>query len=225
VPAAHGARYAFKCEPDDVAGVLARNPLPVKLLGATVEHYLFNGLPRAVGYSPPPENYQAPLGMLTNFNERFIVAHEYCHTLHDELDIVHPGSGMHGEEFASDIWAFHLVVESGQQFDLLPPNLSAQGAWFVLAARDVIRQALDLARFGEVRDDTGSATHPPIARRLGVLRECYLQSVSPEDGDLSIRAACFASSTLELLWRRVLDGGVAARWHGRSLHRIWEGIR
>lgn len=225
VPAARGARYAFKCEPDDVAGVLARNPLPVKLLGATVEHYLFNGLPRTVGYSPPPENYQAPLGMLTNFNERFIVAHEYCHTLHDELDIVHPGNGMHGEEFASDVWAFHLVVDSGQQFDLLPPNLSVQGAWFVLTARDVLRQALDLARFGEVREDTGSATHPPIGRRLEVLRECYLQSVSPEDGDLSIRAARFASSTLALLWQRVLDGGAAGRWHGRALHRIWEGIR
>lgn len=225
VPAARGARYAFKCEPDDVAGVLARNPLPVKLLGATVEHYLFNGLPRTVGYSPPPENYQAPLGMLTNFNERFIVAHEYCHTLHDELDIVHPGNGMHGEEFASDVWAFHLVVDSGRQFDLLPPNLSAQGAWFVLTACDVLRQALELARYGEVREDTGSATHPPITRRLEVLHECYLQSVSPEDGDLSIRAARFASSTLALLWQRVLDGGAAGRWHGRSLHRIWEEIR
>jgi len=224
VPAAAGAAFSFKCEPDDVQEVLAANPMPLMLLRMTIENYLFNGLPRAVGYSPPPSNYQAPLTLLTASNERFVIAHEYCHTLHDALDIVHGGNSMHSEEFASDVLAFHLVAESGHQLDLLPPNLSTQGVYFVLTVLDILRQALDLVRFGAARNDQPFVGYPPISQRLQVLRECYRKTVTTEDNDDSIRAALFPANTLSLLWKRLLDDGLAASWRGRTLSRVWEGI-
>lgn len=224
VPAAAGSAFSFKCEPDDVQEVLAANPIPLRLLRMTIENYLFNGLPRVVGYAPPPSNYQAPLTLLTASNERFVIAHEYCHTLHDALDIVHGGNAMHSEEFASDVLAFHLVAESGHQLDLLPPNMSTQGVYFVLTALDVLRQALDLARFGAVRNDQPFVGYPPISQRLQVLRECYLKTVTTQDNDDSIRAALFPANTLSLLWKRLLDDDVAASWSAHTLSRVWEGI-
>lgn len=224
VAAAAGSGYGFKCEPADVQEVLASDPRPLTLLRMTLENYLFNGLPRAVGYALPPLNYQAPLSLLTASNERFVVAHEYCHTLHDALDIVHGGNAMHGEEFAADVLAFHLIAESGHVLDLLPPNLSTQGAYFVLTVLDVLHQALDRVRFGAARGDLPFAGHPPVSQRLQVLRECYLQTVTPEDNDDSIRAALFPANTLSLLWERLLDDGVVPAWHGRTLNRLWDGV-
>jgi hypothetical protein len=221
---APGSMFAFKFEPEDVESVLAGNPMPLQLLRLTLENYLFKGWPRATGYSPPAVNYQAPLVILTHFNERFIVAHEYCHTLHDAMDIVQPGNAMHSEEFASDVMAFHLVAESGHQLDSVPPNVSTQGAFFVLTALDIVRQALDLARWQTVRPDHAFAGHPPVAQRLQVLRECYGQTVTREDNGLSIRPALAAARTLEQVWKHLLDDGLAARWQGRTLHRIWDVV-
>ena len=225
VPPAPGGAYGFKCEADDVAEVLAANPLPMKLLSRTIESYLFTGVPRVESNAPPAPNYQAPLSILTNCNERFVIAHEYAHTLHDALDIVvQTDNAMHGEEFASDVMAFRWVAQSGRELDWLPPNVSTQGAFFVLTALDVIRQAQDLARFGEVRADLGLTGHPPTAQRLHVLHDCYLQTVTRQDDDLSIRATLFPARTLELLWKRIVDDGVAAAWHGRTLSPIWNGM-
>lgn len=224
VPAPAGSAFSFQCEPSDVQEVLAADPMPLSLLRMTIENYLFKGLPRAVGYSPPPLNYQAPLALLTESNERFVIAHEYCHTLHDALDIVHGGGSMHSEEFASDVLAFHLVAESGHLLDLLAPNLSTQGAYFVLTVLDVLRQALDLVRYGVVRNDQSFVGHPPISQRLQVLHECYRKTVTADDNDDSIRAALFPANTLSLLWQRLLGDGLAANWRGRVLSRVWEGI-
>ncbi|MGI8570982.1 MAG: hypothetical protein ACR2KT_19035 [Methylocella sp.] len=217
-------RSEFKCEPEDVQSVLSKNPLPLQLMRLTIENYLFDGWPRATAYAPPPINYQAPLELLINCTERFIIAHEYCHNLYDAFDIVPPGDPLRGEEFAADVLAFHLVAESGFCLDRLPPNVSTQGAYFVLASLGVIHMALDLARYGEVREDLGFAGHPPIKQRLQVLRECYLQTVTREDSDLSIRAVLFAAETLDLLWRGLLDDGIVARWRDRVVHPIWAGV-
>lgn len=220
-PPPKGASVSFKGEAEDVEAVLARNPLPVQLLRATLHCYLFDGLPRAVGCAPPPSNYQLPLGQLTNFNERFVIAHEYSHTLHDAADIVHEG-GAAGEEYAADIMAFHFVAESGWVIDCMPPNFAIQGSLFVLTALDIIRRALDLARHGEVQEDQGRRGHPPLAQRLDVLRECYRQTVSRDDGALSIRPALTPARTLEQLFAHVLKDGVD-EWRARPLHRIWDG--
>jgi hypothetical protein len=219
-----GAAVAFKGEPEDVEAVLAENPLPLSLLAMTLQEYLFNGLPRAIGYAPPPQNYQLPLLILTNFNERFIVAHEYGHTLHDALDMVHPGDSVITEEFAADILGFQLALQSGWVLDRMPPNFSTQGAYFVLTALDIIRKALDVVRYGEVREDRRFASHPPISHRLERLRQCYLQTISDREDSLSIRPALQPANTLELLWTRLLDEGMKEKWRGRNLHPIWEGV-
>ncbi|MEO5883520.1 MAG: hypothetical protein ABIQ06_13965 [Caldimonas sp.] len=220
VPPAPGGRFGFKGEAQDVEEMLAADPAPLRQLRRTLENYLFEGRPRPEDSEAPAENYQAPLLLLTNFNERFIIAHEYAHTLYEALDLVIREGGPSAEEFAADVHAFHLVAESGHVLDLVPPNMSTQGAFFVLTALDVVQRALALA--GPVGASAGPvAGHGLAAQRLAVLRECYLRTVSSEDGDLSIRPALYAANTLELLWQRLLDQGLAADWSGRALNRIW----
>lgn len=216
-----GAAFAFKNTPADIDAVLKENPYPLQLLKQTLEAYLFEGRPRTGGFSPPSQNYQAPLQILTNFNERFIIAHEYGHTLLDALDIVPAGASAWNEEFTSDVFAFNLVVQSGWELDRLPPNFSSQGAYFVLAALDVIRKTLDIIRHGAVWEDRGSASHPPIANRIKTLEQAYLQTVSDKDNDDSIQAALAPARTLDLLWTRLVEQGVDQWRTGRAPHRIW----
>jgi len=223
VPPAPGGRVGFRSDREDVEEVLARDPAPLMLLKKTLDEYLFRGLPRAQGYSPPPADYQGPLAILTNFNERFILAHEYGHTLHDALDVVYPRDSSLNEESAADLLAFRLVVTSGDALDLLPPNFSTQGAFFVLTAMDIIRQSLDLVRHGEVREDRGLGGHSPNRQRLELLKAYYRRSVSDKDDDLSIKPALAPAATLLQLWERMLKDGAIARWQGKTLHRIWDG--
>ncbi|MCC7052478.1 MAG: hypothetical protein IT355_04370 [Gemmatimonadaceae bacterium] len=224
IPAPDGVAFSFRNEAAHVDEVLAADPSPLRLFQSTLEAFLFEGLPRAVSNAPPAANYQAPLGILTNANERFILAHEVGHTLHDALDIVPADGTAVAEELAVDDFAFYAVVESGHRFDALPPNFSAQGAYFVLTALEVIRQALDLARHGEVREDHGFVGHPPVARRLQALRQRYLATVSDRDDDLWIEPALSPARTLQQLWDRVIANGAAERWRGRTVHRIWAGV-
>ena len=216
-----GAAAAFCNEPEDVAAVLAENPHPLQLFRATLEEFLFRGVPRAGRPSPPPPDYQLPLQLLTNFNERFILAHEYVHTLHDASGLGQAGDALAMEEFAADVFAFRLLASSGDILDLVPPNLSTQGAFFVLTASDLIRRSLDLVRDGALHDEVAFGGHPPVAQRLDVLRQCYLREVTDRDDDDSIRAALNPARTLEVLWARLLEEGITQRWHGAPLHPIW----
>lgn len=218
-----GGGVSFKCEADDVRGVLAADPTPYRLFVATLEAYLFRGSPRAAMSKAPPLQYHPPLAMLTNFNERFVLAHEYCHTLHDAFDIVHTGIEF-GEEYASDAIAFDLVAQSGRELDLVPPNMSTQGSYFVLTALGVIREALDVARFGAAQPDTGFLGHPPVAARIDALRAWYRAKVSQDDPMLALKAALYPAGTLRLLWERLRDEGVAERWKGQALDAVWAGV-
>jgi len=222
-PPPQGAGVSFKCEPEDVQSVLAADPAPYRLFVATLEAYLFRGSPRSATSRLPPQQYHPPLEMLTNFNERFVLAHEYCHTLHDAFDIVHTGVAF-GEEFASDAIAFQLVAESGQQLDRVPPNMSTLGSYYVLTALGVIHEALDVVRFGAVQPDKGFLGHPPVEARLDALRTWYQEKVSRDDGMLAMKAALYPANTLRLLWQRLRDDGVAERWKGRELDPVWAGV-
>jgi len=230
MPAGGGAAFVFRNTSDDVDQILAADAQPVRLLRDTLEAFLFNGRPRAEGFAPPPEHYQAPLDILTTANERFVLAHEYAHALHDALDIVPADGSATSEEFAADLLAFRLVVDSGDLLDRLPPNFSSQGAYFVLTVLDVLRQALDITRYGAIRDDRGFTGHPPIAARLAALREAYLQHVSAIDDDFWIESALSPARTLEQLFARVVTdkqppGTPSTAWHGRGLHPMWEHVR
>lgn len=221
--AAKNSLVSFSTRLEDVARVLDADPAPMHLLQHTVERYLFEGVARVRDSTLPPPLYHPPVAMLTSFNERFIVAHEIAHVLHQVHDVVYPGQAGVGEEFAADLLAFGWILEACGPLDRMAPNMATQGAFFVITALEILRQARDIARHGEVREDTGSEGHPPNAHRFAMLREAYLQIVSREDNDLSIEAALFSVRTLELLWKRLLESGRTQPWKGRALHRIWDG--
>ncbi len=215
---------SFRNTSEAVDTMLDTDPRPAALLADVLESYLFSGIARPQVSVMPQASLQAPLAVLTNFNERFIVAHEYGHAMHDANDIVLPGRADGAEEYAADAFAFDLVIRSGFEIDDVAPNVAAQGAWFVLTALDVLREALDMARLGAIGPDTGSAQHPPVQARHARLRERYLETVSDEDGDLWIDAAVAPSRALRQVWERVLKSGRPSGWQGRAVFAGWDGV-
>lgn len=213
---------SFRCERDDVEAVLAETPVPLWLLRTTLEHYLFQGIPRAPKAPAAPAQIHPPLETLTAFNERFVIAHEIAHALHEHLDIVHSGLGARGEEFAADVWALRWTMDGAHLLDDMAPNIAAQGAFFTLTVLDVLHQALDLARHGAVRTGARFAGHPPTEQRLATLREAYAEIVTRADGNLSVRAALLPAETLSLLWQRLLGDGSTSSWRNRRLHASWD---
>ncbi len=212
-----------KGAPEDIDRVLAENPRLLGRLLNTYIGYLFRGEPRQHSYSPPPPEYHPPLSMLTNFNERFILAHEYSHTLFDSLGFDAPNDlPKHQEELQADLLAFRLVAESGHTLDQVPPNISLQGAFFVLAVLETLRRGVDIARHGEVQEDLGFATHPPVALRRQFLVDAYREEVSDDDdGYLSIRGALTPSRSLIHLWQK-LEGPLRKHAELRlPLHPMW----
>lgn len=218
------AQYSFSSEPADIDFVLAENPHPLTLLARTLDAYIFEGRPRDEGFAPPSQAYLSPLTILTNMNERFILAHEYGHTLIDVLDVEVSDDSAWREEFAADILAFRVVIESARALDGLPPPFAIQGSFFVLTALEIIRRTLDIIRHGAVQKDAGSASHPPIIARLENLRRLYLQHVSSTNDENSIRPALAPARTLEYVWERVAKDKTAEWRSGRPPHAIWDSF-
>jgi hypothetical protein len=218
------AQYSFSSEPADIDVVLATNPYPLQLLARTLNAYIFEGRPRDEGFSPPSAAYLAPLTILTNMNERFILAHEYGHTLIDVLDIEFSDDSAWREEFSADIVAFRVVIESARALDGLPPPFAIYGSFFVLTALEIIRRTLDIVRHGVVQKDAGSVSHPPIMGRLENLRRLYLAHVSSTNDENSIRPALAPAKTLEYLWERVANEATGEWRSGRVPHAIWNSF-
>jgi hypothetical protein len=214
-------RVSARGKPEDIDATIAANPRLTGHLMMTYANYIYKGVPR-VGGLPPPMLHRVPLTMLTNFNERFILAHEYSHTLFDSIGFDAPDDlPRHGEELMADAMAFHLVAESGYVLDGVPPNMSLQGAFFVLSVLDTLRRALDIARHGEVGEDVGFASHPPLSQRYQYLVQRYKTEVSDEDGALSINAALIPSRSVMHLWSKIEEPLKAYRGIGMPLHGIW----
>jgi len=208
--------------PDTMDRTLAERPEILHHLLETYRAYLYEGRPRYEWAMAPPLEAHTPLRVLVNFNERFVLAHEYAHTLFDASSEDQPhGLSERDEESHADIMGFFLVNESGHVLDGLPPVVSSQGIFFVLAALETLRRALDLARFGEVREDSGFASHPPVTRRYALMTEVYRQQISDRDDDLSINGALTPAQSLMHLWRKL--EGPLARAHApdRPLHAMW----
>lgn len=224
VTPAPGAALALSADGAAISAALDADPLPATLLGLTLSAYLFGGLPRSPGAPPMPVERHGPLRVLVNCTERFVLAHEYAHTLHQAWDLCYPGDSAAQEEFVADILALNLTLRSAYDLDGIAPNLAAQGPFFVLAALDCLRRTLHAVRDGAVYADTGQPGHPPLSERAAVLHQTYLDKVSAADDDLSIRAALVPAQTLELLWQRAV-GDDLGRWHaGGAPHSIWDGL-
>lgn len=235
-----GGIQGLSLAPDDVEQVLEANPVPERLLHATLHSWLFGGVPRAAGYSPPPPPYVAPLTLLVTFAERFVVGHEYSHLF------VHRfarAGGLAGrtpppswsalsesarQELLADASAFFLTVASGREVDQLPPAVALQGAFFTLTALDIAFKTVDVMRCGRVQPVDDSASHPPLQRRLEQLKALYRQHVLEhgpagvaDEIDSAIASAVAPSRVLDQLWRRVRTRLVDASRQGAKLHRIW----
>ena len=205
--------------------MLKQDSFPLELLQANIDAYMFDGIPRSLVFSalPPPE-YHFTLKILTAFSERFVIAHEYGHTLFDQADVTLSREDEHEEEYSADAFAFYYIAESGRTLDLLPENFSLQGAFFALTALDVIRRTLDIIKYGEIHEDQGFLGHPPITRRLEFLKHLYLSKISNRDDELSIKVALAPGNTLEFLWGK-LQNHLLEQWQaGRKLHPIWKDI-
>jgi hypothetical protein len=218
------ADVSFDNSPETVRKVLASNPLPLAYFTHTLSGYLFRGQPHVIGYSPPPVEYQYPLVLHTNFNERFVLAHEYAHTLFNMLDLTDPNFFGPKEEFAADTIAFLLLVDSGRALDDFPPNVSVQSVFLVLAALKVLREALDIIRHGEIREDRVFLNHPPITQRMETLQHLFQDKIDNGRVMNSITPLLRPAETLSLLWRDAQPYFLRAKAESQELHAIWTDV-
>jgi hypothetical protein len=223
-----GKEYGFGVSPEDTDEVLKKNPYPLELLFKTLEGYLFHGKPRAVGYDPPPPNYQGALEQTIDSAERFVIAHEYGHAVLQQLPSFYsipPDDQDWSQEFGADYLAFHFNILSGQELDHWPANIGLQGGFFTLTALEALRRTLDLVRYGQVQEDEGDKSHPPIQERLAFLKERYRQEVyngtsEGEEINLEVEGALLQSNTLRHLWNLIHDR--FPKKQGDKLHPIWK---
>jgi hypothetical protein len=234
-----GTSYSIRPAREDVESVLSKNPYPSDLLQKTLDAYLFEGYPRAVGYDPPPPEYQPFLAMLVNLSERFIIAHEYGHALLHQLasaGVLPAERTSWPKEFEADSFAFFFNAMSGWEIDHFPANIALQGGFFVFAVLEVLRKALCIVRHGEVEKDMGTESHPPTQQRIELLKNMYLREVGidvkynlpavnqaghDKTIDLAIQGALIPADTLGLLWGRIEHRYQQAHSQGEKLHPIW----
>lgn len=208
--------------PDTMDRVLAEKPEIIDQLIKTYLAFIYEGRPRCKGGIAAPPEIHTPLQVLVNFNERFILAHEYAHTLFDAIGGEQSLTMTErDEESHADVMAFFLVNESGLVLDGMPPVVSSQGIFFVLAAMETLRRAVDLARHGEVRKDEGFASHPPVAQRHALMKNVYLQKISDKDDDQSIDGALTPTRSLLHLWQHLESPLIEQHRRGRPLHAMW----
>jgi hypothetical protein len=218
---ANAVLYSFKHEPADIEAVLRADAYPLELLRRTLSAYVFEGQPRIEIRPPPSIGYQMPLAALIDTSERFLIAHEYGHTLHDEI-AANAGNAW-VEEFFADTVAFRYAIISARVLDGLPPPYAMSGGFFVPMALEILRRTLDIIRVGRVQADTGFDSHPPLQDRWANLRRLYLAEVSNKHDENAIYGAEGASVTLEYLWSRLVKEGVAEWRSGRKVHSMWDG--
>jgi hypothetical protein len=220
---ANALQYSFKREPEDLDTVLNADPYPLQLLQRSLSAYIFEGQPRIDIRPLPSQAYQMPLAALMDMSERFVIAHEYGHTLHDELAAADAG-GAWQEEFFADTAALRLAVGSGFSLDRLPAPYAMFGGFFLPMALDILRRTLNVIRYGKVQPDAGFASHPPLAVRWLNLRRLYLEEISDKHDENSVYAAQSPSSTLEYLWSRLMKEGVPEWRSGRAPHAMWNAM-
>lgn len=209
-----------QCTPDIVEQVLKESPSIETAFVQTVFNYMVKGLPRMPGLPVLNRDQEVPAQMLTAFNERFVLAHEYCHTLAREGEFrFGQGSNRTSEELFADGAGFQLLLESGDILDAVGPDMSAQGAFFVLATLEVLRQAESILRHGEITPDQGFGHYPPLAQRCA-----HLVKLGRDMGmtDEMLEGAEMPAQGLQMLWarsRKVFES--LANNVGLEPHPIW----
>ena len=217
---------SFSTAPEDMEQVWESDPYPIDLFHDTLATWIYEGFPRASHSSLPDAIYHPPIEMLVNGAERFILAHEYGHALLD-YDLHDPSGGDddyddHTRELRADAFAFQAVVRSATALDGIPGNLALQGAILAMKAHEVLDMALQVARTGTWKPDSGSPTHPPFARRMALLDELYLSNhPDPDDARNQLKGMRVPSNTIDLLWARTYPRLAAQHRAGLSPHPMW----
>jgi hypothetical protein len=217
--------------PERIEAALASDPYPVELLRDTLTTWLYEGRPRAIHSRLPPAEVHAPITLLINGAERFILAHEYGHALIDHLRVLAPDAAVPNDcserwqrEFAADAFAVQAVVASSRTLDRLPANLGLLGAMLAMKACEIFDEAfLISASAGDPpKTVAASMSHPPFARRRALLEELYVarHDRNPTAARRDLPGMQAASNTLDLLWARAAPE-VAAAKAGRVPHPIW----
>lgn len=236
-----GSTFSLKPKPEDIDNVLKNNPYAQELLYKTLYSLLFEGSARGVNFDPPSYEYLVSWKMLKDHSERFIISHEYGHSLLDYLaptGILPSELGSWQKEYRADYSAFFFETLSASEIDHLPPNVALQGGFFAISALDVIRKAMEVVRHGKVLEDKGTDTHPPNEKRIEFLKQLYLEQIGvgkkyklPIKGkagqnktiDLNIEGALIASNTLNILWERIQPRFLKVHQEGiLKLHKIWQ---
>jgi hypothetical protein len=211
-----------------------------ELLYNTLYAFMFKGYQLADFDDRPPAEYESIIGLWVNYAERFVIAHEYGHTLFRQWGKINPSWQVRPswqEEFLVDSFAFINTIESAGRLDSVAPNVAFTGVLFSLTCMNIIYKTLDLIRDGAVRQDDGTETHPPTHRRISALKETYRQYIGTDvkynvhvEGksgqgktiDLGINGKLFPSDTLNLLWDSIQHIFLEAHEKKSRLHPIWE---
>jgi hypothetical protein len=159
----------------------------------------------------PPVQQQLPLQLLTNYAERFTLAHGYAEL--GQLDFLQPGPPPDSRPpLFCDARATETVLATAAKFDAVDPTIALQGCLIAINADDMVRRAL--AQF----PNDGSFLLPEAApvreQRIEVARQAHLKTlqadgVGEKDARQACAAACEAADTVLLLWEAAQAGFVA----------------
>ena len=216
-------RLSFSTRPEDTDALLDRDPYATELLFDTLAAWLYDGRHRASYSTVPAPEYRAPLKLLINGAERFVLAHEYGHALMDQL------ASEAGEQLTSwerevraDTFASVAVMQSSRELDLLPPDMALQGAVVAMQAHDLLAAAVQTARFGREIGSQSSPTHPSFDTRLKALESVFLQSSGDDATSREhLPAMLFPARTLDQLKHRITPLLRAQHRARRTMHPIW----
>ncbi|HEV3173100.1 MAG TPA: hypothetical protein VGZ32_22325 [Actinocrinis sp.] len=217
--------------PERIEAALATDPYPIELLRDTLTAWLYEGRPRAIHSRLPPVEVHAPITLLINGAERFILAHEYGHALIHHLHVLAPDAAVPGDcseawrrEFAADAFAVQAVVASSRTLDRLPANMGLLGAMLAMKACEIFDEAFVISATtgDQPKAPAVSLSHPPFTQRRALLETLYVarHDRNPTAARLDLPGMRAGSDTLDLLWARAAPE-VAAAKAGRVPHPIW----
>jgi hypothetical protein len=165
---------------DEIYAGLKKNRAPINRVWKTLEAYFFNGYPRAFSNETVKEEHQPALSTLIAMAERWVIAHEYGHSLFWDLGLMQrmaddmdsadnnrprPQNTSRAEEFFSDNNATIVNVWSASILDDFSPEFPLSGGIFALACLDILEKARMVLTAGEVSEDRVPSTHPPNLTR------------------------------------------------------------
>lgn len=227
-PAPADSMVSFSARPEDTAAVLDADDGPVGQLSDTLISWFEYGIARPPDSTAPPAMYHPPLTILTNFAERFVIAHEYCHALYDQFDLTPPpwlpgqADSSIDRELRADRFATAIVSASATAFDRMAPNIALQGAMVAMKIHEIADEAIEIVTGRAPGSAAQNATHPPFAVRADQVFQAYKSSITDvEDDSLEPRALLVPAETADELWSRARGRIEAFKASGTPVSPIW----